>query len=241
MIQVSDLSKNYDQISVLKKISFKLEDKESLVILGSSGSGKTTLLRLLAGFEKLDGGTIEIDSKTMSSSTIHKAPNLRNMSMIFQDLALWPHMSLFENVNFALQHLAFSKNERTERVNEILSQVSLSDKTERFPHQLSGGEKQRLAIARAIGPLPQYILMDEPFNNLDVFLKKEMMDLIIKLTNKRDMAILYVTHNFDEVLHLADRVVVVNQGNLGKSLARKELEQLTETELINWYAECLIT
>ncbi len=239
MIHVVDLSKHFGRSLILKSVNLRLSNKETLVILGPSGSGKTTLLRLVAGFEKPDGGTIQIDSKTISSSSKCLPPKFRNMAMIFQDLALWPHMSVFENVAFALENTGCSKTERAIRVEELLVQVSLLDHADRYPHQLSGGEKQRLAIARAIGANPQFLLMDEPFNNLDPFLKEEMMFLTNRLKKESDIAILYVTHNFDEVFHMADRLVVLIQGTLGGTLEKAELDKLTEPELARWYSQCL--
>jgi ABC-type sugar transport system ATPase subunit len=212
MIRVKEISKQFGTIQAVKEVSLSVARGEIMAVLGPSGCGKSTLLRLIAGLERPDAGTVELDGHLVSSKSEIAPPASRRLSLIFQDLALWPHMTVMENVAFTLSRNRHSRSGKAERVKEILQQVHLSDLLKRYPHQLSGGERQRLAIARAIAPNPLYLLMDEPFNSLDMLLKQEMMDMTMALRKKYQMAIIYVSHDLEEVTYLADKLVIMNRG-----------------------------
>jgi len=185
---VNDLSHAYRKEKVLHKVSFNLEDGEIGCLLGPSGSGKTTVLRCIAGFEYPAQGEITTDNETISSANIHLPPAQRNIGMMFQDYALLPHLTVEKNVAFGLHQL--SKSERTKKVVEVLEVVGLQSALHKYPHQLSGGQQQRVALARAIAPNPRLILMDEPFSNLDVTLRKRLgQDIrrILKLLNDGEL------------------------------------------------------
>ena len=198
----------------MNDVSFHLASGEVLAILGPSGSGKTTLLRLIAGFERPDMGAVFIENVEASSPTKMVEPSKRKLSMIFQDLALWPHMTVRQHIEFVLKKDKLPKNVLNSEITTILNHVSLNGHNSRYPHQLSGGEKQRLAIARALASHAKYLLMDEPFSSLDSILKEELQDLVIELKNSLQMGIIYVTHNIEEALVLADTIAVMNKGKL---------------------------
>lgn len=164
MIEVKNVFKKYREIDALKDVSFKVNKNILLTILGPSGSGKTTLLRLIAGLERPDKGKILLDGKIVSTPSKIVLPYKRKISMIFQNLSLWPHMTVEQHLNFVLKD--------SKKIENILDKVKLTGFKKRYPHQLSGGEKQRLAIARALITEPSYLLMDEPFSHLDFSLKK---------------------------------------------------------------------
>ncbi len=237
MIRTEKLSKSYGDHQAVTDVSITLERDSILVVLGPSGGGKTTLLRLIAGFEQPDRGSIEINGERVSSTGRIVAPNQRHLGMIFQDLALWPHMTLFNNVAFGLRRHQFSKAVIAEKVEAVLNQVSLHEHKRYFPHQLSGGEKQRLAIARALVTTPSYLLMDEPFNSLDPILKNEMMELLKSIKEQFQIGIIYVTHNLDEALSLADRIIIIGQGELRGEIMRDSFATLSQDELLEWYRE----
>lgn len=237
MIRVENLSKNYGERKAVTGISIALERDSILVVLGPSGGGKSTLLRLIAGFEQPDTGIVEINGEIVSSTQGVIAPNQRHIGMIFQDLALWPHMTLFNNVAFGLRGQGLSKAAITMKAETVLEQVSLYDDRHYFPHQLSGGEKQRLAIARALATAPAYLLMDEPFSSLDPILKIELMELLKTVKERYKMGIIYVTHNLDEAVNLADRITVIKHGELRGEIASERIASITQNDLLEWYRE----
>ena len=210
MIEVKNLSKKYSRIYVLRDINFKVKAYEIFTIFGPSGSGKTTLLRLIAGFEKPDEGEILINGKIVSAKDRLLPPYKRKISMIFQNLALWPHMTVREHLEFVIN----KEKSKEEKVEDILEKVKLTGFENRYPHELSGGEKQRLAIARALISNPSILLMDEPFTHLDFFLKKEIITLILKLIKNFKITVIYVTHNLDEIKAISDRIIVINKGKI---------------------------
>jgi ABC-type Fe3+/spermidine/putrescine transport system ATPase subunit len=212
MLKVDNITKRYGNMEVLKGLSIEIKPGEILALVGPSGSGKTTLLRLLAGFEFPDNGSILIDGIEVSTPKRMAMPNKRGLSMIFQDLALWPHLTVREHIKFVLKKDKHSRNGYNSRIDKILNDVNLNGYNNRYPNELSGGEKQRLAIARAITSNPVYLMMDEPFSNLDVILKEELQELILGLRNNHQMGIIYVSHIIEEALVLADRIAVINNG-----------------------------
>jgi iron(III) transport system ATP-binding protein len=212
MLSVENLSKNYEKVEALKAVSLSLYFNEILAVIGPSGCGKTTLLRIIAGLEGPDEGKVLINGVEVSTPTKLLAPHERGLSMIFQDLALWPHMKVWDHIEFVINKDKLSKDVTKSKIAKLLRDVNLNGYNNRYPHELSGGEKQRLAVARALAPNPKYLLMDEPFSNLDPLLKEELQDLVLRLKVNHKMGILYVTHNVDEALMLADRIAIMNKG-----------------------------
>lgn len=240
MILTRNLTKRFRNKLALDSLEFTVPLHQIVVVLGPSGCGKTTLLRLIAGLERPDSGEIEIDGKHVSSTQCLVAPNQRNISMIFQDLALWPHMRVLENVTFGLKKRINGYQVLEDQAKDVLSWVSLDKLSHRYPHQLSGGERQRLAIARALAPGRPYLLMDEPFSSLDPVLKEDMVRLVRRLQESLQTTILYVTHNLDEALALADRILLMSHGRLVGELGQDELANLSQEDLLIWYKNKLL-
>lgn len=188
------------RVSVLNNVSLTIKHGEFLCLLGPSGCGKTTLLRLIAGLEKPEGGSIQSNG------------NASKIGMVFQDLALFPHMSAARNIGYALRHL--SRSERRDRTNDMLALVGLSDKRGAYPHELSGGQKQRLALARALARQPDLILLDEPFASQDITLRAQMRDEVMHILRQAGVAALLVTHDPEEAMQFADRIAIMNDGHI---------------------------
>ncbi len=214
MIKICDVSKRYGGYDALRQVSLELSPGEILLLAGPSGCGKTTLLRIIAGLERPDEGKVLIDGAEASTPAYVLEPCKRNVSLIFQDLALWPHMSVREHVGFAIRGDRLPKAVIRSRTDDILRSVSLDGLGTRHPHQLSGGERQRLAIARALAPDARWLLMDEPFASLDLFLTEELEELIVRLKKNIGMGILYVTHSPRGALPVADRVALMREGHI---------------------------
>ena len=217
-IQINQLTKDYQDFKALKEINLTIHDNEFIAILGPSGCGKTTLLRLLAGFDLPTSGQIIEEGRVVSTSQKRVPVNQRNISMVFQNFALWPHLTVSQHLLFPLKHHHFvpekyRKNPK-ERIQEVLAMVDLEDKQDHYPHQLSGGQKQRVALARALVTEPKLLLMDEPLSALDAELRIEMRSEIQRLHQQTQAAIVYVTHDQGEALAMADRIMVMNQGSV---------------------------
>lgn len=195
----------------LRGISLVVEPGEFVALLGPSGSGKTTLLRAIAGLEVIDGGNICIGQDRVAAPDRHVPPEARNVGVVFQNHALWPHLSVLENVLFPLREAGVAPAQRTNLAQQALQQVGLNDLGTRMPGELSGGQKQRVSLARAMVASPRVVLFDEPLASLDVALRRDMMRLITKARTGQNTMV-YVTHNQEEALALADRVVVLADG-----------------------------
>ena len=195
-------------------LSFTVESGRILALLGPSGCGKTTTLRLIAGFETPDQGRIAIAGQTVADADrgIHVEPEARGVGVVFQDYALFPHLTIGQNVGFGLERT--SRSERRARVAQVLDLVSLTDFAERYPHELSGGQQQRVAVARALAPAPTLILLDEPFSNLDADLRAQMRDEVEKILRATGTTAIFVTHDQEEAFTIADQVGVLDQGRL---------------------------
>jgi ABC-type Fe3+/spermidine/putrescine transport system ATPase subunit len=208
MIKFEEVSLFYEKKTILKDINLDIKSKERLVILGASGSGKTTLLHLIAGLIAPSKGTILIDNEIVSQNgQIITPPHKRDISMVFQDLALWNHMSVKGNIEFGLKIKGFSKKERAYRVKEILELIDMKGFENREIDQLSGGQRQRVALARALVLSPKILLMDEPLSSLDRELSLQLQDKILKLQKKLGFTLIYVTHSQEEAENISTLII----------------------------------
>jgi iron(III) transport system ATP-binding protein len=193
-------------------VTFSLRAGEIGVLIGPSGCGKTTLLRAVAGLEPVSAGEIQLAQQVVSSTSQHVAPESRRIGMVFQDYALFPHLSVYDNVSFGLHHLA--RLARDVRVREVLALVGLASSAARFPHELSGGQQQRVALARALAPQPQLLLLDEPFSNLDVELRERLVLEVRAILKEAQTTALLVTHDQMEAFAIGDVIGVMSEGRL---------------------------
>lgn len=209
-VKFKDIEKKYGDVTVLKGINLEIKDHEFVVIVGPSGCGKSTLLRMLAGLEEITDGEMFINSSLVN----HLSPSEREIAMVFQDYALYPHMTVEENMSFALRIRKTPKAEIASRVQEASTILKLDKFLKRTPKALSGGQRQRVAIGRAIVRKPKVFLFDEPLSNLDAKLREDMRVEIAKLHQNLNATIIYVTHDQVEAMTLASRIVVMNHGNI---------------------------
>ncbi|MFN3282751.1 MAG: ABC transporter ATP-binding protein [Pseudothermotoga sp.] len=210
VLQAQSLYKSYGQVKALDDVNIEIEDSELLAVIGPSGSGKTTLLRSIAGFVQLDSGKIFIRSKDITDLP----PEKRNVAMFFQNYALWPHMTVFENVAYGLKIRGYDKKAIREKVEWALDFLDIKPLAERKPNQLSGGQQQRVALARAIVVQPDVLLLDEPLSNLDAKIRMRIRFELKALQKKLQIATLYVTHDQEEALSIADRIAVMHNGKV---------------------------
>ena len=211
-VKLENLEKSFGSVVAVDNISLTIEESEFFTILGPSGCGKTTTLRMIAGFYKPGGGKIYFNEKLMN----RLPPEKRNTGMVFQNYALWPHMSVFKNIAFGLEMRKFSKKEIESRVKNSLDLVNLGGLEDRTPDQLSGGQQQRVALARALVIEPDVLLLDEPLSNLDAKLRVEMRTEIKKLQKELGITTLYVTHDQKEALAVSDRLAVMGLGKFAQ-------------------------
>ena len=217
-IRVKGINKSFAEKHVLKDISFEIYKGELFVIVGYSGSGKSTLLRVLAGLELADSGEIYFEDREVSKVP----PQERKIGMVFQDYAIWPHMSVRKNIEFVLQNDKMNAGDRTKFVTELLEKVGLSEKIDSQPSQLSGGQLQRVALARALAVRPNILLMDEPLSNLDRQVKKVLQLEILRITKELNVTTIFVTHDQEEAQLLADRIAVMNDGEIEQIGTQKD-------------------
>lgn len=213
------VSKSYDGQKALQNINIQIGQSEFVALLGPSGCGKSTTLRVFAGFERIDSGEIRLNGKAVSKEN-YTPPEKREIGMVFQDLALFPHLSVAENIGFALKG---NKKVRQERVNEMLELVGLAGLGNQMPHMLSGGQQQRVAVARALASRPNLILMDEPFSSLDAQLRVQLRWDIREILKREGVSVLLVTHDQNEAFSFADRIVMMNQGEIIQSGSPQEI------------------
>src|SRR5437870_5509884 len=209
-VSIQSLAKKFGDTAVLKDISLEVRDQELFFLLGPSGCGKTTLLRLIAGFYQPDEGRVFFGDKPMNGVPPHQ----RNTGMVFQNYALWPHMTVGENVIYGLDVRGLSAAEKKQRVAEALAIVQMDKFAHRAPNQLSGGQQQRVALARALVIQPDVLLLDEPLSNLDAKLRLEMREEIRRIHARTRITTIYVTHDQKEALSLADRIAVMREGKV---------------------------
>ena len=223
-IQLQQIRKSFGETPVLKDVTVRFQDLRFTAILGPSGCGKTTLLRVLAGLEKPDAGEISFNGACVFSSRqgIDLPPYRRGIGMVFQDFALWPHMTVFENVAFPLRAAGRNGEIRT-KVPEALARVRLSGLEKRYPQELSGGQQQRVSIARAIVGSPGLLLFDEPFSSLDAKLREEMRVELLELVKELHTTTVFVTHDQAEAMSMADSLLVLQSGRVLQSGTPEEL------------------
>ena len=209
-LEFEDIDKSFGKNNVISKFNLRVEKGEFIVLLGPSGCGKSTLLRMIAGLEKIDGGKIVLESTLLNDLL----PSKRKIAMVFQSYALYPHMNVFQNISFGLTTEKIIKEEIKEKVDEAAKILKIEDLLDRKPKELSGGQRQRVAIGRAITRNPKLFLFDEPLSNLDAALRSEMRVEISKLHKKLKSNIIYVTHDQTEAMTLADKIVIMNKGNI---------------------------
>lgn len=218
IVKIENVSKIYDEVPVVTDVSLEIGEGERVVILGPSGCGKTTLLRMIAGFVVPDKGSISIDGLVVAKDGKNYAePEDRKIGMVFQDLALWPHMNVYQNLAFGLKAKKIPKDERDERIEKILEKVQMTEYKHTFPASLSGGQQQRIALARTLVMQPKILLMDEPLSNLDLDLNIRLRKEILRLQEDLGITLLYVTHDRDEAFSLATRIVVMEHGRIRKT------------------------
>jgi iron(III) transport system ATP-binding protein len=214
VVSLRGLTKKFTESAAVDQLDLEIGDGEFVSLLGPSGCGKTTTLRLIAGFLQPDGGEIRVGGNTISSASLLVPPERRSMSMIFQSYAVWPHMTVAQNVAYGLKFKKLSKSEIDAKVAKLLSVVHLAELKDRYSAELSGGQQQRVALARALVVEPQILLMDEPLSNLDANLREEMRFEIRRLHEEFKITTVYVTHDQAEAMATSDRIAVLDRGRL---------------------------
>ena len=212
LIECRGVTKRFGDVVALDDVSLRLMPGEVLSILGASGCGKTTLLRTIAGFEAVDGGELYLQSSLVSNADHHQPPERRNIGMVFQEYALFPHLTVAQNVAFGLNGM--SKDEQRHRTQDALELVRLDTLHARYPHELSGGQQQRVALARTLAPSPIAVLLDEPFSNLDAGMRQDVRQEVEAILRGKGIAAMFVTHDREEAFAFADRVGVMSAGRL---------------------------
>ena len=210
LLEVSGLSKAFDGVKAVDRVSFSADQGEILGLLGPSGCGKTTLLRLLAGLEEPDAGTVRFNERSING----QAPDQRGFGLMFQDLALFPHMDVFGNVSFGLRMQSLPGSQVQSRVHELLDLVEMAGYANRKVHELSGGERQRVALARSLAPAPRLLMLDEPLGSLDRALRDSLQGQVRRILKEVGVTSIYVTHDRDEAFAMADRLIFMNHGRM---------------------------
>ncbi len=235
VIRCDGVTKDFGAGPVVNGVSLDLKSGEVLVLVGPSGSGKTTLLRLVAGFETPDQGAIFLEGKPAFGPNAWMPPEARNLGMVFQDYALFPHLKVVQNVEFGLK--GWTKDSKSEKAHSLLKMVHLEHLAERYPYQLSGGEQQRVALARSLAPNPLALLLDEPLSNLDPQLRSQLRREIKGILSSEGVTALYVTHDQDTALFMGDRIAVMNRGLLEQVGTPEEIFYQPATRFVARFLE----
>jgi iron(III) transport system ATP-binding protein len=212
LLNVNQISCRYDDNVIIPDLSFSVKQGQIVSLLGPSGSGKTTALRSIAGFEPIYSGEIELAGNIISTAEDSLVPEKRKVGMVFQDYALFPHLTVKDNIAFGIQDK--DKSERLEKTADLLDMIKLKNYAEYYPHQLSGGQQQRVALARALAPNPVILLMDEPFSNLDAELRRSLSLEVREILKQNNITAILVTHDQTEALTVADEIGVLDEGVL---------------------------
>lgn len=236
IIETQGVFFSYKARPILKDVSLKVEAGKTTVLLGPSGCGKSTLLRLIAGFEAPTRGVIWIGRQVVSrDGSVVVPPEGRAIGMVFQDLALWPHMTVTATLDFVLRQVGCQGAERSKRIETMLAKASLQSVATAYPSQLSGGQQQLLALARAMITQPKVILMDEPLSSLDVPLRERFIETLLRRVKDDRLSLLYVTHDQEEAFTLADRIIVMNQGRIEQVGPPEEVYSHPATEFVQGF------
>jgi iron(III) transport system ATP-binding protein len=231
VLLLQGISKSFQPgVPVLQQIALQVETGQTVCLLGPSGCGKTTLLRLIAGFEEPDAGEIYLAKRLVSRPGLVVPPERRHVGMVFQDFALFPHMTVRQNIIFGLAH--WSAAWRRARLAEMLQLVGLEDAAGRYPHELSGGQQQRVALARALAPNPQILLLDEPFSNLDIAFRQQLREEIQTILQQAGITTVLVTHDQEEALSLANTLAVIERGRIAQLATPDEVIQHPSTPFV---------
>lgn len=220
-LQVNNIVKSFGKTEVLRGISFEMEANSRLALIGKSGSGKTTLLRIIAGLEIPNSGSVAINGEVITSDSKYTKPEKRNMGYVFQNHSLFPHLDVYSNIAFGMGKMA--KKEKMDIAMTYLAMLGLEDKLKSYPHQLSGGEKQRISIIRTLASKPRLLLLDEPFSNLDKNTKEILKVDLKEILDKEKLPTIMITHDADDSFDLADEVILLDDGNI---VARGNPEEL---------------
>ncbi|MCH9300103.1 MULTISPECIES: ABC transporter ATP-binding protein [Pantoea] len=231
-ISLSGLHKAFAAQPVLNAVSLEIQQGEFIAVLGPSGCGKTTLLRLIAGFETLDRGEIWVGDTLFATQGFHLPPESRDLGVVFQNYALWPHMTVAENVGYSLKVNGVNRTERADRIRQALTLVDLLPFADRRPADLSGGQRQRVALARCLVAKPRLVLLDEPLANLDVHLRSAMEEEFRRFHRHSGATLVYITHDQREAMALADRVVVLNAGQVMQFASPQTLWREPANEMV---------
>src|SRR5918999_2085388 len=218
MIRLEGVTKRFGATTAVDEASLCIDYGEVVALLGPSGCGKTTLLRLIAGFEDPDGGTVDVAGRRVAGRGTWVPPEQRRVGMVFQDYALFPHLTVAENVGFGLPRRA-----RAGRVAELLAVVGLDALGRRYPHELSGGQQQRVALARALAPAPELVLLDEPWSNVDPFLRETLRAEVAEIIRPLGVTVVLVTHDREEAFSVADRIALMRDGTVVQEGTAEEL------------------
>ncbi len=218
MIRLDAVTKRFGATVAVDEASLCVDRGEVVALLGPSGCGKTTLLRLVAGYERPDGGTVDVGGRVVAAPGSFVSPDRRRVGMVFQDYALFPHLTVAENVGFGLP-----RRERSTRVPKLLSLTRLDDLGRRYPHELSGGQQQRVALARALAPAPELVLLDEPWSNVDPHLREMLRAEVTEIIRPLGVTVVLVTHDREEAFSLADRIALMRDGKVVQEGTSEEL------------------
>lgn len=230
-VEMKHINKNFGDFEAAKDIDFGIEQGKLVALLGPSGSGKTTILRMIAGLETQDSGDVVIEGEVVNDIPAGK----RGIGFVFQNYALFRYMTVWENIAFGLRVQKKSKKEIKKRVKELVGLVGLEGMEKRYPDQLSGGQRQRVAFARALAPSPQLLLLDEPFAAIDAKVRKELRDWLKKMIAKVGITSIFVTHDQDEAVEVADEIIIINEGRLEQMGTPVEIYKKPKTSFVSQF------